>query len=612
MKKLIKTVLSIAVFVATIFCFCLVVNASTPNGRRLGDSNVYYNYTSANKTLTISGEGDMPRMSNSTADIPWLDTGWDIQNIVVEEGVTSIGNYAFYQFSADVVLPNSLVKIGQYSFAGNTKLTSIVLPNSLEVVDSRAFHNCSNLESVTFGTSIRTVGSYCFNNCSNLKEVLFKNQTQTVSLSSYAFLNCKSLDFVSFPENASLSTCSYGYISSKVKNDNASMQVFPDSKAYFYAVANDIPYTFVNEIKLECGIKIDRSFDDSNKDKEIHYTFTPLTTQSYVAYSFGNCDVYARLEKDGQVLSTSYDVDKSNNGFSIKYEMIAGQTYDLFVGSERMTGDYSILVLPSEISSFSVTKGSINRVANDYVIRDEKKVFLITNDDISSFEFKIDFADGTSFATPYCRYIAGEYVTILDTVESQLKNSFSCGENEARLGLGDLVATYSLNIEHSYTENVVAPTVDDDGYTLHTCVLCGESFKTDFVKTTSLKVVGTCYLSEHPIFDAYDSKTTYHSAVIVVDKREYKINQDGTFEFRTFDDCYAVFKNSYGGNVTIKVDISNAVDGVIDIGDVVLSGYDLNKDGYVNAKDYVIYRREKKDDLGENYWQFAYEFHSIP
>lgn len=608
MKKFLSIFLTMAVFVATTFCFYEVSFASTPKGRQLGDSDVYYNYTSTDKTLTISGQGDMPKMSNSTADIPWLDTGWDIQKIVIEEGVTSVGNYAFYRYSADVVLPSTLTKIGKYSFASNNLITSIHLPLSLESIDTRAFDSCSNLQSVTFNASIKTVGTYCFNNCVNLNEVKFENLAQDVSFSSYAFLNCKSLNFVSFPENASLSTCSYGYISSKVKNENATMQVFPDSKAYYYAVANDIPYTIKDDIELQCGIKSDNSFNDSNKTAEIHFTFTPKTAQGYVLYSFGNCDVYARLEKDGNTLATSYDVDKSNSGFSIKYEMTAGQTYDLFVGSEKMTGDYSVLVLPSEIKAFSVTNGNVNKIASDYSVYDEKKIFTITNDDISNFDFKIEFADGTSYTTPYCRFIAGEYVSILDTIETQKIKEFSCGHNEGRLGLGNSVATYSINIEHSFTEKVIAPTEDEDGYTLHTCVLCTESFKSDFVKTSAYKVVGNVYLSEHPLLDTYESKVPYHSAIVSIDKREYAINLDGTFELHTFNDCYAVFNNPYGGNVTVKVEVKNAVDGIIDIGDIVLSGYDLNKDGYVNAKDYVIYRKEKIDDLGENYWQFADEF----
>lgn len=611
MKKLIKIVVTIAVFVAAIFCFSLVANASTPDGRRLGTSDVYYKYTSDNNTITISGEGDMPKMSNSTADIPWLDTGWNIENIVIEEGVTSVGNYAFYQYDANLSLPSTIKKIGKYSFAGNNKITSIILPASLETMDTRAFDSCTVLESVTFKTNIRTVGTYCFNNCASLREVKFESDTQTVSISSYAFLKCPNLNLVSFPMNASLSTCSFGYNSSKVLNENASMRVYGDSPAYLYAVANGIPYILIEEIELKCGAKMDATFDDSNYTKEVHYTFTPSNTQSYVLYSLGNCDVYARLEKDGTTLATSYDVDKSNSGFCIKYDMQANQTYDLFVGAEKMTGDYSVFVFPSEIKSLAVTNGEVHKLASNFVNYDGKKIYKLSNDDILDFEFEISFVDGTSCILPYYRFIAGEYVTILDTVDSQKQKEFTCGKNVAKLGLGSVVATYPLVIDHSYTQEIVAPTEDEDGYTLHTCVLCGESYKTDYVQSTAYKVVGHCYLSEHPILDTYDSKTPYHSAVVSVDKRNYNINKDGTFELHTFVDCYAVFNNAYGGNVTVKIDVSKAEDGIVDIGDIVLSGYDLNKDGYVNAKDFVIYRKEKMDDLGENYWQFADEFYTI-
>jgi hypothetical protein len=67
-----------------------------------------------------------------------------------------------------------------------------------------------------------------------------------------------------------------------------------------------------------------------------------------------------------------------------------------------------------------------------------------------------------------------------------------------------------------------------------------------------------------------------------------------------------VFQNQFGSNVTIYLDVTN--NGSYEYGTVVLNGYDLNSDGYVNAKDYVIYRKVMYDELGEDYWRYGTEY----
>ena len=162
-----------------------------------------------------------------------------------------------------------------------------------------------------------------------------------------------------------------------------------------------------------------------------------------------------------------------------------------------------------------------------------------------------------------------------------------------------------MYIEHSYSEKVVEPTADDDGYTLHYCINCDVSYKDNFVPTTSYVITGNCVMDEDD-FGGHPHNVPYSHVYITVDGRKYSVNSDGTFTVRTFEDCYITFNNLYGGNAVRKVDVTN--NGSYNIGTIALEGYDLNGDGYVNAKDYAIYYKEMREKLGENYWQFGDNF----
>ena len=99
-------------------------------------------------TLTISGAGKMPNyiyyydVDGAIFDYPWSKT---ITAVVINNGVTSIGSYAFadcYNLTS-ITIPNSVIYIGESAFSNNTALTSITIPNSVTSIGSEAFWNYS-------------------------------------------------------------------------------------------------------------------------------------------------------------------------------------------------------------------------------------------------------------------------------------------------------------------------------------------------------------------------------------------------------------------------------------------------------------------------------------
>ena len=77
-------------------------------------NNVTYKYSESTHTLTISGSGAMQDYSTT----PWGSYFEDIKAVVIEDGVTKIGNLAFYKCSSlkSVTIPNSVTSIGNFAF----------------------------------------------------------------------------------------------------------------------------------------------------------------------------------------------------------------------------------------------------------------------------------------------------------------------------------------------------------------------------------------------------------------------------------------------------------------------------------------------------------------
>ena len=209
-------------------------------------------------TLTISGNGEM---SDDEWDMPsrwWKNIeNVIIKDVVIENGVTSIGDSAFKDctdltsvtipdsvtsigcdaFSGcesltSVTIPDSVASIGDGAFEGCTGLTSItvaennsvydsrnhcnavietatdtllfgcqntVIPESVEGIGGFAFYGCKRLTSVTIPDSVEYIGSSAFYGCSGLTSAAISNSVTNID--QYAFFGCKSLTSVTIPDS---------------------------------------------------------------------------------------------------------------------------------------------------------------------------------------------------------------------------------------------------------------------------------------------------------------------------------------------------------------------------------------------------------------------------
>lgn len=122
-------------------------------------------------TLTISGQGKMADY-DSFSNQPWYSYRYSLKALVIESGVTSIGNDAFYWcscFTGDLVIPDGVTTIGDcafqycWSFRG-----SLVIPDGVTRIGEAAFSHCAGFTgSLTIPDSVTSIGNSAFEGCSS-------------------------------------------------------------------------------------------------------------------------------------------------------------------------------------------------------------------------------------------------------------------------------------------------------------------------------------------------------------------------------------------------------------------------------------------------------------
>lgn len=154
-------------------------------------------------TLTISGSGDMADYSMVT-DRPWDEKREDIHVVVIEEGVTGIGQQAFYICTnlTGAMIPDTVTKLGDYAFASCTSLTEVTIPDSVKTMGRYVFLNCISLTGITLPDSVTTLGSAVFSGCASLTEVTLPASVTT--LGDFMFSGCKRLTEVTVPASVTM------------------------------------------------------------------------------------------------------------------------------------------------------------------------------------------------------------------------------------------------------------------------------------------------------------------------------------------------------------------------------------------------------------------------
>ena len=163
--------------------------------------NVYWNYNSATGELIISGTGPMYDY-NITNSPFYFNT--IIRYLVIENGVTSIGDYSFYYCKnlISATLGNTVVTTGCESFSNCENLKSVVLPESLTTIGPCTFRSCHKLNNVTIPNSVTSLTG-AFEHCNSLTSIVIPDNVTTIK---GAFSFCTSLTSITIGDGVTAIT----------------------------------------------------------------------------------------------------------------------------------------------------------------------------------------------------------------------------------------------------------------------------------------------------------------------------------------------------------------------------------------------------------------------
>ena len=106
--------------------------------------------------------------------------------------VIEIGSCTFKDCESSYIeIPDSITRIGDYAFSGNSMLKKITIPNGVTEIGDYVFWDCIELTDITIPDSVTSIGFWAFNGCSSLTDV--KIPDSVTSIGKEAFQNCSSL-----------------------------------------------------------------------------------------------------------------------------------------------------------------------------------------------------------------------------------------------------------------------------------------------------------------------------------------------------------------------------------------------------------------------------------
>lgn len=199
-KKLMALLLAV-LLIASTFSFALAADPADIAGYTTVDYgkcgknvNWYYAQNGAGeRSIFIKGTGAMDNYSPSNPP-QWVKLRENIETVVIKEGVTSVGDYAFAECTKlkEVTLEKGVQTIGASAFAKSGMLSTVKFSEQLTSIGESAFEKCYSLKTMDLPAGLKTIGRYAFFECYNLNsEVVIPKGVSVVP--DGAFFRCSSI-----------------------------------------------------------------------------------------------------------------------------------------------------------------------------------------------------------------------------------------------------------------------------------------------------------------------------------------------------------------------------------------------------------------------------------
>ncbi len=274
-----------------------------------------------NRTLTITGAGAMDDYSPASGLAPWNAYASGITTLVVGEGITDIGDYAFYRLES---------------------LRQVSLPSTLTDIGNDAFWYCQALESIDLPAGIGRIGNDAFGLCYSLVDVVLP--PSLCELGSEAFYSCASLTGVSIPETVTaIGADAFAYC-----GDGLTLTVTEGSYAHQYAIDNCLNFETIAAITPEfsydvvdgCAFLTHYNGSDAEVTIPAELGGYPVTHISFDAFGF-NETITSVIIPEGVQSISDYVFDTCTNLHRVSLPAsIQAIHYNAFIDSPIQTVVY--------------------------------------------------------------------------------------------------------------------------------------------------------------------------------------------------------------------------------------------------------------------------------
>ena len=290
--------------------------------------NIKWTFVTDTHTLTISGTGEMK--DNHYTNYPWYAVSTNVQSLIIEDGVTSIGNYAFYLYEnlSSVTIGKSMTTIGNDAFWGCDNLHSLHIFDlaswceidfgSLESNPShkgcRFYLNDTEIHNLEIPSGVTSIGDYSFMGC-NLISVIIPNTV--ISIGRMAFTHCGLISVIIGTGVTSIGNDAFydsnlkkviwlpntpptgyrhvysqvNYVSNKYEFFYDNQRIYPFLSSMF--IVDGIKYVPTSPSERTCDV-IDCSYNEKVSNINIHstviYNGIEMNVKDILPYAFYNND----------------------------------------------------------------------------------------------------------------------------------------------------------------------------------------------------------------------------------------------------------------------------------------------------------------------------------
>ncbi len=479
--------------------------------------------------LTISGTGDMYNFGRF--DSPWYNTLDSIRTVVIENGATSIGDWAFSYCDSltSITIPDGVTIIGDYAFSYCDSLTSITIPNSVTSIGGGAFEGCISLTNITIPASVTTIKYYpvqgdgpgfnayysAFHGCTSLNEITVdennthyssengilynKNKTtlliypigktsnafsipdSVTSIGHCAFSGCTSLTSVTIPDSVTSIGADAFFDCSALTS-----VTIPDSVKSIGPCAFSFCTSLTSVTIPDSVTSI--GFTAFAKCTSLTSVTIPDSITSIGQYTYFYCTALTSVTIPDSVTSIGNDAfyycssltDVYYSGSEAEWNSIAIGAYndDLLNATIHILN--AVITPPTcteqGYTTYTCTCG--DSYVADYVdALDHDYKAVVTAPTCTEQGFTTYTCDcGDVYIADYVEENGHTHTATVTTpathlAEGVMTYTCNCGDTYTE--------TIAKTTEHTYTSVVTAPTCTKQGYTTYTCE-CGDTYVSDY------------------------------------------------------------------------------------------------------------------------------------